>query len=212
VTEIGRSELMNETVVTMVGNVASAITDRRMDDGTVMATFRVASTERRMDRTTSAWVDGDSLYVSVTCWRRLAENVIASLVVGDPVVVTGRLHTRSFETDGQRRSTISIAGQSVAPDLARCTAAITRNPRRGATAAPAAEVAGVAEDVEGVAGGNVPATEQPRTGSDVTGDTVVVASSGPLVAEGAGVPAGGERGSAPVRTDALAVGAPAGGS
>ena len=41
---------MFETHVTVVGNVITAIGKRRFDDGTVVANFRVASTERRYAR------------------------------------------------------------------------------------------------------------------------------------------------------------------
>jgi single-strand DNA-binding protein len=117
---------VNETVVTIVGNVASAIGTSRLPDGTTRATFRVGSSERRFDRATGRWVDGDRLYVSVTCWRRLAENTVASLVKGDPVVVRGRLYTRNYEQDGNRRSVVQMDAHAVAADLSHCTAVLTR--------------------------------------------------------------------------------------
>ncbi len=123
---------MYETHVTVVGNVATAIAKNRLGDGTVVANFRVGSTQRRYDRASGGWVDGDSLYVDVTCWRGLADNVVASLVKGDPVVVTGRLYTRTFEHEGQRRTAVTLEAQSVAADLAWCTAVLTRTRRRTA--------------------------------------------------------------------------------
>jgi single-strand DNA-binding protein len=66
----------------------------------------------------------------VRCWRRLAENAAASLVKGDPVVVTGRLFTRNYEHEGQRRTALTIEASSVAADLSWCTAVLKRD-RRG---------------------------------------------------------------------------------
>jgi single-strand DNA-binding protein len=127
---------MNETQVTVVGNVVTAISKRRLDDGTVVANFRVGNNERRYDRSTDRWVPGERLYVQVQCWRRLAENAAASLAMGDPVVVTGRLFTRNYAHDGQRRSVVTLDAHTVAADLSRCTASIVRS-RSEATAAPA---------------------------------------------------------------------------
>jgi single-strand DNA-binding protein len=133
---------MYETHVTVVGNVATAIANHRLADGTVVANFRVGSTQRRYDRTGGGWVDGDSLYVDVTCWRSLADNVVASLVKGDPVAVTGRLYTRTFEHEGQRRTAVTLEAQSVAVDLTWCTAVLTRTRRRTATASTASDARG----------------------------------------------------------------------
>lgn len=117
---------MNETWVTVVGNVSTSLRGRRTADGTAIASFRMATNERRYDRTTGGWVDGDHVYVSVTCWRRLAQNVLASLVKGDPVVVSGRLFTRSYEYEGQSRTEMEIDANAVGPDLARSTASVIR--------------------------------------------------------------------------------------
>ena len=122
---------MFETHVTVVGNVITTIGKRRFDDGTVVANFRVASTERRYDRDAGTWCDGDRLFVDVNCRRTLAQNAIASLVKGDPVVVTGKLYTRNYEHEGQRRSSVTLEAHSIAADLCRCTAVLTRT-RRGA--------------------------------------------------------------------------------
>ena len=136
---------MYETHVTVVGNLATAVDRHRLADGRTVANFRVASTERRYDKATDGWVDGESLFVDVRCWRALADNADASLVKGDRVVVTGRLFTRTYEHEGQRRSAMTLDAQTVAADLSRCTAVLTRTRRQdGAVAAepPAADHAG----------------------------------------------------------------------
>lgn len=126
---------MYETYATVVGTLITQINKRRLDDGTSVVSFRVASNERRYDRTADDWVDGDTLYVSVTCWRKLAENVHASFVTGDPIVVHGRVYTRSYEKDGQRHSVTEMEAAAVGPDLTRCTAAVTRTRRANAAGA-----------------------------------------------------------------------------
>jgi single-strand DNA-binding protein len=101
-------------------------------------------------------VNGSSLFVQVTCWRQLAENVIASLGVGDPVVVRGRLYTDEFESEGKRQTATRLEAHAVGPDLNRCKAVVTRV-RRGV--APAGPVAG--EPVGGTA------ATAPERGRDV---------------------------------------------
>ena len=52
---------------------------------------------------TGEWVDGNTSFVTVICWRKLAENLATCLRKGDPVLVRGRLDVRSFTgKDGQR--------------------------------------------------------------------------------------------------------------
>ena len=112
---------MFDTPITVVGNVLTAPQWRRTTQtGTFMVTFRVASTSRRYVREREAWVDGDSLRVRVTCWRRLAENVSVSVQLGDPVVVHGRLYTRDWVDDsGARRTSYELEAISVGHDLNR---------------------------------------------------------------------------------------------
>ncbi len=93
---------MYETIVTAVGRVATTVATHRFGDGAAKASFRLACTERRRDWGTGNWVDGETLFITVICWRALAENVEASLRLGDPVVVRGRMRTRAFETEGRR--------------------------------------------------------------------------------------------------------------
>lgn len=120
---------MRETPVTVVGTLVSDMKPRRVGpDGTLVLNFRVACNERRFDGGSESWVNGDSLYLSVSCWRRLAENA-ASLVKGDPVIVRGKLRTREWTTDqGERRSVVELEASAIGPDLARCAATV-RKPR-----------------------------------------------------------------------------------
>ena len=127
---------MNETTVTVVGNLVDDPRLRTTEGGLDVAGFRLASTARRYDREAGRYVDSASLFLSVSCWRTLAANVAESLRKGDPVVVTGKLSTRSFEKDGQSRSVCELEAVAVGPDLARGTAVFRRSPR-GAAAEPA---------------------------------------------------------------------------
>jgi single-strand DNA-binding protein len=138
---------MNETLVTVVGYVFSPINKRHTSSGEPGAAFRVVSTERRYDKEAREWVDGDQLIVSVSCWRRLALGVITSLEKGDPVIVRGRLHTRTYAVEGATRTSADLVAYQVGPDLSRCHAGVHR-PRK----TPAASASEIAES----AGQSVP--------------------------------------------------------
>jgi single-strand DNA-binding protein len=118
---------MRETPVTVVGTLVSDMRPRRVGpDGTLVLNFRVACNERRFDKASESWVDGESLYLSVSCWRRLAENA-ASLVKGDPLIVRGKLRTREWATEqGERRSVVELEATAIGPDLARCAATVRK--------------------------------------------------------------------------------------
>jgi single-strand DNA-binding protein len=120
---------MFDTYVTIVGNVLTAPEWRRTtQSNTLVANFKVASTARRLDRDSGRWVDGNSLRVRVNCWRKLAEGVAASVAVGDPVVVAGRLYTRDWTDDaGNHRTLYELEAVAVGHDLSRGRARFLRN-------------------------------------------------------------------------------------
>jgi single-strand DNA-binding protein len=127
---------MYETFVTAVGRVATTVSSHRFGDGAVKASFRLVCNERRREWATGNWVNGDTLYISVTCWRALAENVQHSLHVGDPVVVRGRMHTREYEAEGRRAAIVELDATAIGPDLARCTTVVTRSGSGGRPPGP----------------------------------------------------------------------------
>lgn len=110
---------MFETTVTLVGNVISTPRSREVANGARVTSFRMVSTARRFDRATERWVDGDRVFATVNCWKRLSDGVSNRVYKNDPVVVTGRLRTREYEVDGQRRSSTEVEAGAVGLDLAR---------------------------------------------------------------------------------------------
>jgi len=112
---------VNETIVTVVGNVVTDPQTRMTQSGKVFVTFRIAATERRFHSAAGAWRDGETLYLGVTAWRALAENTANSLGKGEPVIVRGRLRGVEWEKDGQRRTSYEIEAYEIGHDLNRGT-------------------------------------------------------------------------------------------
>jgi single-strand DNA-binding protein len=127
-------ERMNATYLTVAGRIATTVERYEYDRGTRVS-FRVASTERRYDRESGEWGDAGTIYLTVKCWRQLAENVVKSLRIGDPVIVHGRLIGRSFDRDGRRESVMEMDADAVGPDLRWSYASVTRT--KAAAGAPA---------------------------------------------------------------------------
>nr|WP_239522337.1 single-stranded DNA-binding protein [Geodermatophilus sabuli] len=109
---------VNDTIVTVVGNVVDAPRRFRPESGSPVTNFRMASTSRRFDNRSQEFVDGATFWVDVECWNDLSGNVSGSVSKGDPVIVHGQLSTHSWETDSGRRSIPRIKASAVGPNLA----------------------------------------------------------------------------------------------
>ncbi|MDH6246874.1 single-strand DNA-binding protein [Mycobacterium sp. OTB74] len=132
---------MFETPFTVVGNVVTEVVPRRVGEQNFVR-FRVASNSRR--RTADGtWEPGNSLYVTVNCWGRVADGVAGRLFKGDPVVVVGYIHTNEYlDKEGNRRSSMEVRATSVGPDMTRCRVKVEvpRRPEPAAEPQPEAEV------------------------------------------------------------------------
>ncbi|MFJ8581348.1 single-stranded DNA-binding protein [Micromonospora sp. NPDC093277] len=184
---------MFDTYVTIVGNVLTAPEWRRTtQSNTLVANFKVASTARRLDRDSGRWVDGNSLRVRVNCWRKLAEGVAASVMVGDPVVVVGRLYTRDWTDDaGNHRTLYELEAVAVGHDLSRGRGRFLRN-RPGATTSTVedaeAERRVHGEETESVPDAQAPATLDDRPFDDEFELPAFAARAGHELPEFAGRP------------------------
>jgi single-strand DNA-binding protein len=121
---------MNDITLSVVGNVVNDVELRFTRSGEPVASFRIAASTRRFDRQSERWVDGDTHYFTVSCWRGLAHNVVQSLTKGMPVVVVGRLRSREVQRPcTEHTHTVryyDIEAASVGVDLARGVATFTR--------------------------------------------------------------------------------------
>jgi single-strand DNA-binding protein len=126
---------MNETTITLAGNLVTDVDLRTTSRGDAMARFRLASTATRYDRASGRWVDGETTYWNVTAWRRVAQNAHASLAKGQPVVVQGRLRQRTVDRQVAEAPGVTIPvtftdveALHLGLDLARCRAQFVRAP------------------------------------------------------------------------------------
>jgi single-strand DNA-binding protein len=171
---------MLDSTITFVGNLVDNPNLRVTPTGAYVCSFRLVSVSRRYERVEDRWVDAQSLYLDVVCWRRLAEHVAASLSKGDRALVHGRLHQNEFETaQGERRRRYEVQADAVGPDLAWHPARVHRAVRGGGTLtvgsgsheAGSATQGGSAGTATAVAAGVRPNPEAPWTDADLSGGT-----------------------------------------
>lgn len=140
---------MFETPLTVIGRIVTDPQRRRVGEQEVMK-FRVASNARR--RTGDGnWEPGNSLFVTVNCWGKLATGVGASLAKGDAVIVVGQVYTSEYEDrEGVRRSSMELRANAVGPDLSRYIAKIEKHGQPGNAAAADGAAGGTSEGSDAV--------------------------------------------------------------
>jgi single-strand DNA-binding protein len=119
---------MNDTAITLAGNLVADPELRYTAGGVAVASFRVASTARI--KTDEGWKDGDTLFLTVNAWPDLAEHVAESARKGDRVIVTGRLRQRTFEgRDGGKVTVTEIDATDVGVSLQQVSAKFAKAQR-----------------------------------------------------------------------------------
>lgn len=119
---------MSEVNITVVGNVATEPKLDKNKNEEAFAHFRLACNNARYDSRSRSWVDDETSFYTVYCWRSpLAENITASLRKGDPVVVYGRLKNREWrDKNDVPRVSPEITARSLGHDLYRGTSSFTK--------------------------------------------------------------------------------------
>jgi single-strand DNA-binding protein len=113
--------------ITLTGFVATAPRHLVTSEGLPITSFRLASNQRRFDRTQEKWVDGDTNWYTVTAFRQLALNAAVSIAKGDRVVVSGRIRIREWENGERAGTTVDVEADTIGHDLLWGTASFTRS-------------------------------------------------------------------------------------
>jgi len=123
--------MAGDTQITVVGNLTGDPELRFIQSGAAVVNFTVASTPRTFDRQSNEWKDGETLFMRCSLWREAAENVAETLTKGMRVIVTGRLVSRSWEANGEKRTVTEMQVDEVGPSLRYATAKVNRTQRSG---------------------------------------------------------------------------------
>jgi hypothetical protein len=76
--------MINDAQVFLSGYLAKEPKYRITSSGHAAVTLRVGYTPRRVDRESGEWMDGATSFVTVVCWRTLAQNVATCLLMRSP--------------------------------------------------------------------------------------------------------------------------------
>lgn len=107
---------MTDTIA-VTGIVATDPNRITTAEGLAIASFRLASHQRRYDRAENAWVDAETNWYTISTFRQLALNVGTSVKKGDRVVVSGRLRIRDWSTGERQGITADVEADAVGHDL-----------------------------------------------------------------------------------------------
>ncbi len=97
--------------VVLMGNLTRDPELRQIPSGQSVCSFSLAL-NRSYKNSEGEWQEATD-YVDVVAWAGLGERVAQYVTKGRPVLVNGRLQSRSWEQDGQKRSKLEVVAQDV---------------------------------------------------------------------------------------------------
>ena len=97
--------------VTILGNLTRDPDLRQTPSGQSVTNFSVALNRSYKDAT-GEWQEATD-FIDVVAWAALGERVNTYLGRGSRVLVTGRLQSRSWEQDGQKRNKVEVLAGDV---------------------------------------------------------------------------------------------------
>jgi single-strand DNA-binding protein len=113
-------------LISVAGLVATTPRHLVTQDGLPITSFRLASSQRRFDRSQNKWIDGETNWYTVTGFRQLAINASTSVSKGDRIVVAGKLRVRDWDNGERAGTSVEIEAESIGHDLSWGSAVFTR--------------------------------------------------------------------------------------
>jgi len=112
--------------LTVSGLVATTPRHLITADGLPITSFRLASSNRRFDRTAGKWVDGETNWYTITSFRQLAINCAGSVNKGDRILVQGVLRVRDWDNGERAGTSVELEAEAIGHDLTWGTSNFTR--------------------------------------------------------------------------------------
>lgn len=98
--------------VFLIGNLTKDPELRYTPNGVAVVNLRIAVNRRFRDRA-SGELKEETCFLTVTAWDKQAEACNQYLKKGSPIFAEGTLQSRSWEANGQKRSTIEVRAERV---------------------------------------------------------------------------------------------------
>jgi single-strand DNA-binding protein len=96
--------------VILIGNIGKDAETKFTPGGVARTTFSIATSRRWKDKQTNEWKE-ETDWHNVVAWR--SENVSNYLTKGKQVYIEGRLQTRSYEKNGEKRYVTEVVCDDV---------------------------------------------------------------------------------------------------
>jgi single-strand DNA-binding protein len=96
--------------VTLLGHLGKDAEGKFLPSGVHVAKFSVATSRRWKDKGSDDWKE-ETDWTNVSLWR--SENLVPYLTKGKQVYVEGRLQTRSYDKDGEKRYSTEVVADEV---------------------------------------------------------------------------------------------------
>jgi single-strand DNA-binding protein len=104
--------------VSFTGNLAFDPEISFTPNGNAVTKFTVVTKERRFDKASGGWTDGEASFWDVETWRDQAQEAYEKLRKGDTVFVAGKMFKEQYESkDGQKRSAVKITADHVGQSM-----------------------------------------------------------------------------------------------
>jgi single-strand DNA-binding protein len=98
--------------VILMGNLTRDPELKAIPSGQSVVSFSLALNRSYKDQQSGEWKEATD-YVDVTAWGPLAERIAQYCQKGKQVLVNGRIQSRSWEQDGQKRTKVEVLAQDV---------------------------------------------------------------------------------------------------
>jgi single-strand DNA-binding protein len=114
--------------LSIVGNLTSDLELRYTQQGLPVANGTIAVNERKFNRQSNEWEDGEPQFVRISVWRELGEHAAASLTKGTRVMATGKLQMTEYERkEGGTGASLEMTVDEIGPSMRYATAVVTKH-------------------------------------------------------------------------------------
>jgi single-strand DNA-binding protein len=113
-----QEHVMKSSYIKLTGFVTKEPELRTSTKGDAVCTIRLGVTDRFLDRESGEWRESEPSYYDVTCWRRLAENVVFSLRKGERITIHGTCRNKVWvDRNNNPRVELEITANSVGHEM-----------------------------------------------------------------------------------------------
>jgi single-strand DNA-binding protein len=115
-----------QELIAIQGLVATTPRTVTTKDGFPLTSFRLVSAARRFNREIAQWEDSNTNWYTVVGFRRIAENMSASLEKGQRVILQGRLRVKDWDNGEKTGTTVEVEVLGIGHDLSWGTSVFER--------------------------------------------------------------------------------------